>query len=128
MTAHTFAQTLTSVRQTLGRYTWWLSFSLVLVVAVLAAYRSPPLPNISAPIMRSTQVAPLNPALQSVVDCLRTHSSDQPLLAPAGPLDPATQSALDYIHAHSNDQPQCAAASWNQATQDVLDYLRAHSR
>src|SRR5690349_3596454 len=113
MTSHTPAQTLISVRQTIGRYAWCLSLSLVLGVMSLAAYRSTALLNVSAPIMGSTQATPLNPVLQRVVDCLQTHSSDQPLHALAAPRDPATQSALDYIRAHTSDQPQCAAASWN---------------
>ena len=128
MASRTLARTLTNIRQMLGRYAWWLGLSLMLGLVVLAAYRSTPIPIVSVPIMRSTQAAPLNPALESVFDCLRTHSSDQPLPTPAAPHDPATQSALDYIRAHSGDQPNCAAVSWNKSVQALLDFLRGHSR
>jgi len=128
MTSHTLAQTLTNIRQTIDRYAWWLGLSLVLGVAVLAANRSIPVPTVSAPIARGTQATPLNPALQSVMDYLRIHSSDQPLHVSAAPRDPATQSALDYIRAHRSDRPQHAAALWDQAMQALLDYLQARSR
>jgi hypothetical protein len=128
MTTHTLAQTLTNVRQIIGRYAWWLGLSLVLGLAAVGAYHTTPVPTVSAPMVRGTQAVPLDPALQSVMDYLRAHSSDQPLHVSAVLHDPATQSALDYIRAHSGDRAQRAATPWNQATQAVLDYLRVHSR
>jgi hypothetical protein len=128
MTTQTLAHTLTNMRQAIGRSAWWLGLSLVLAEAVLAAYRSTAVPTVSAPVVRGTRAAPLDPALQRVLDYLRGHSSDQPLRTPAGPRDPATQSALDYIRAHQGDRPHRTSAPWDQATRAVLDYLRAHSK
>ncbi|HEY3231059.1 MAG TPA: hypothetical protein VGJ87_17665 [Roseiflexaceae bacterium] len=152
MTTHTVAQTLNNIRQTIGRYVWWLGLSLVLVVATLAAYRSVSAPTVSIPEVRSIQApaarldpaqqgifdylrvhsgerasraAPsLDAAQQSVMDYLRAHSTAQPLSAPATSLDPAQQSVMDYLRAHSAVQTR----PLDPATQSVLDYLRAHSR
>jgi TRAP-type mannitol/chloroaromatic compound transport system permease small subunit len=55
MTTHTLAQTLTNVRQMIGRYAWWLGLSLVLVVAALAAYRSVSAPAASIPEVSSVR-------------------------------------------------------------------------
>jgi hypothetical protein len=125
MTTHTVAQTLTSIRQTIGRYAWWLGLSFALVVAALAAYRSVSAPAVSIPEVRSGEapVARLDPAQQSVLDYLRAHSANQPLLAPATSLDPAQQSVLDYLRAHRAVETQ----PLDPAQQSVLDYLRAHS-
>ena len=127
MTAYTMSQTLTNLRQALRRYAWWLSLSLVLLVAAFAAYRSISIPATSAPVASSTaQTMPVNPAQQAVRDYLRAHSSDQPIQAPAPPLDPAQQSVMNYVNAHNRvDQ---APASWDQAAQAVRDYLWAHTR
>jgi len=127
MTAHTMSQTLTSVRQAIRKYAWWLIFSLVLGVAALTAYRSVSLPTTSTPVVTSSQrTTSVDPVQQSVFDYLRAHSTVQPIQAPRVPLDPAQQSVMDYLHAHDRVDP--SSASWDQATQAVLDYLRAHSR
>jgi len=67
MTTHTVAQTLTNVRQMIGRYSLWLGLSFALVVAALAAYRSVSAPAVSIPEMRSIQApaARLDPAQQT---------------------------------------------------------------
>src|SRR5207247_2662235 len=47
MTTHTVAQTLTNVRQMIGRYSLWLGLSFALVVAALAAYHYTTVPAVS---------------------------------------------------------------------------------
>src|SRR5438309_1515575 len=106
MTTHTVAQTLTNIRQTIGRSAWWLGLSFALVVVALAAYRSVSAPAVSIPEVSSVQVpaARLDPAQQSVMDYLRTHRAVE-----TRPLDPAQQSVMDYLRAHSAIQPRRAA-------------------
>jgi putative exporter of polyketide antibiotics len=127
MTAYTMSQTLTNLRQALRRYAWWLSLSLVLVMAALAAYRSISMPAAAAAVASSApQTISVNPAQQGVFDYLWAHSCNQPIQATAAALDPAQQSVMDYLHAHDRvDRPP---AFWDQAAQAVRDYLRAHSR
>jgi len=120
---------MTNPRQMIGRYAGWLGLSLVLGMVAIAASRSTPVSTGVAPVVRSTQARLRHPALQSMIDCLAPHRSDQPLLVPVARPDPATRSTLDYIRAHQlADRPQCAAASWNQALRILLDDLRAHRR
>ena len=98
MTTHTVAQTLTNVRQTIGRSAWWLGLSLVLVVAALATYHYTTVPAVSVSEVSSvrTPAARLDPAQQSVLDYLRVHGAVQ-----TQPLDPAQQRVMDYLRAHS---------------------------
>ena len=127
MTTYTMSQSLTNLRHALRRYAWWLSLSLVLVVAALAVYRSVSMPVASAPIASSTPpTMSVNPAQQAVFDYLWAHKSNQPIQAPAATLDPAQQSVMNYLHAH--DHVDRSPAFWDQAAQAVRDYLRAHSR
>ena len=131
MTTHTLAQTLTNVRQMIGRYSLWLGLSLALVLAALAAYRSVSAPAVSIPEVRSAEApaARLDPAQQSVMDYVRAHSAIQPNRTGVVTVDPAQQSVLDYLRAHSTDQPLPASGtSLDPAQQSVMDYLRAHSR
>jgi hypothetical protein len=100
----------------------------MLAVAALVAHRSTPLPTVSAPVVRSAQAVPPNPASQSVFDYLQAYNNNPPLGAPATPRDPATQSALHYIHAHERAERPKRGSPWKQATQALLDYLQAHSR
>jgi hypothetical protein len=130
MTTHTIAQTLTNIRQTIGRYSLWLGLSLVLGVAALAAYRYTTVPAVSIPEVRSIQApaARLDPAQQSVLDYLRAHSATQPNRTAVVTVDPAQQSVLDYLRAHSANQLLPASgSSLDPAQQSVIDYLRAHA-
>jgi hypothetical protein len=127
MTVYTISQTLSNLRHALRRFAWWLSFSLVLVVAAFAVYQAVGVSAVAVPVKSSApQTMPANPARQAVLDYLRAHSNDQPIHAPTPTLGPAQQSVMNYLHAHERvDQP---APFWNQAAQAVRDYLRAHSR
>ena len=127
MTAYTMSQSLTNLRLALRRYAWWLSLSLVLVVAAFAAYRAVSMPVTSAPVVSSTpQTMSVNPVQQGVFDYLWAHSRNQPTQAPTATLDPAQQSVMSYLHAHNRVDP--SPTFWDQAAQAVRDYLRAHSR
>jgi putative exporter of polyketide antibiotics len=127
MATFTMSQTLTNLHQALRRYAWWLSLSLVLVVAAFAAYRAVSMPAASAPITSSTpQTMSASPAQQAVFDYLWAHNSNQPIQKPAATFEPAQQSVMLYLHAH--DRADQAPAFWDQAAQAVRDYLRAHSR
>jgi hypothetical protein len=121
MTTHTLAQTLTNVRQMIGRYAGWLGLSLVIAVVALAAYRYTTVPAISVPEVSNVRapVVRLDPAQQSVLDYLRAHDAVE-----TRPLDPTTQSVLDYLRAHRAVETQ----PLDPTQQSVIDYLRAHSR
>jgi hypothetical protein len=123
MSAHTFLQTATSVRQTLVRYRGAIALSLLSVVTALAAYRFASVPAVATPVISGSQVSHLDPAQHGVLDYVRAHSAVQ-----NQPLDPAQQGVLDYVRAHALVQPlSTPAIALEPAQQSVMSYLRAHA-
>jgi hypothetical protein len=125
MSMRTISQTLTNIRRKISRYVWWLALILLFVVAV-SVYRYTTSPTATTPAVSAKWATSLDPAVQSVFNYLRAHSTVQPFPTPAAPLDSAQQSVMDYVRAHDRvDQPP---SPWDSAVQAVLDYLRAHSQ
>jgi hypothetical protein len=126
MSVQTLPQRSTNIRQAIIRSSWLLGLGLLIVAAVLGVYRLNSAPATPAPAVGRAQALPIDPAVQSVLDYLRAHSSVQPLPTPAVPLDPAQQSVMDYLRSH--ESAERSSTTWDQAVQAVLDYLQAHSR
>jgi hypothetical protein len=126
MSMRTMSQTLTNIRGTISRHVWWLALILLFVAAAFGIYRYVTSPTATTPAASAKRATSLDPAVQSVFDYLRAHSTVQPFPTPAAPLDAAQQSVMDYVRAH--DSVDRSQAPWDSVVQAVLDYLRAHSR
>ncbi len=129
MPTHTRAQTLTSVRQTIGRSIGWLGLSLVLGGAALAISHDATVPAISIPEESGipTPVARLDVAQQSVMDYLRAHSTIPSHAAAVVMVDPAQHGVLNYLRMHAAVETiPTASVALDPAQQGVLEYLRMH--
>ena len=111
-----------NLQRIIGNLWFWLGFSLLLIVAVLA------IQNVSRPAVTTTtpQTGALAPAqsvpeaaVQSVTDYLEAHSDPSAQAVP----EAGVQSVTDYIRLHNATLP---AVSTDPAVKSVMDYLKAH--
>jgi hypothetical protein len=126
MSTRTGSQTFTNVRQMIGRYVRWLGLILLFVAAAVGVYRYATPPTATAPAASAKRATSVDPAVQSVFDYLRAHSTVQAFPTPTAPLDAAQQGVMDYVRVH--DRVDRSQAPWDSVVQALLDYLRMHSR
>jgi hypothetical protein len=113
----------TNIQRIIGNFWFWLGFSLLLIVTVLAVQNvsrraeTATIPETGAPA--AAQSVP-EAAVQGVTDYLKAHSNPSGQAVP----DASVQSVADYLRLHSADQPP--AAITDPAVKSVMDYLKAH--
>ena len=115
------------IQHVLGNLWFWLGFSLLLIVAVLAIQNisqrkaAALIPNTgaAAPVVIQAQSVP-EASVQGVTNYINAHNSNSS--AQAAP-EAAVQSVTDYLKAHGGNQAQSVPEA---AVQSVMDYLHAH--
>jgi len=109
-----------NLQRIIGNLWFWLGFSLLLIVAVLA------IQNVSRPAVTTTTPQTGAPApaqsvpeaaVQSVTDYLEAHSDSSAQAVP----EAAAQGVMDYLQAHST-----GPIITDPAAKSVMDYLQAH--
>lgn len=112
-----------NIQRIIGNFWFWLGFSLLLIVAVLAI-QNVSRPAVAATIPETGALAPAQSvpeaAVQSVTDYLEAHSDPSAQAVP----EAGVQSVTDYISAHSNSSAQAVPEA---GVQSVADYISLHS-
>lgn len=112
-----------NIQRIIGNFWFWLGFSLLLIVAVLAI-QNVSRSAVAATIPETGALAPAQSvpeaAVQSVTDYLEAHSDSSAQAVP----EAGVQGVTDYLDAHSNPSSQAVPEA---GVQSVADYLRLHS-